>query len=306
MNTLNVSFENILDAKDTSAKAFGDDVIVYHIKSTEEKQPLDNIPSIRIDAVSFIICQYGDISFTVDYKNYRLTKGMTLSLSKLHILDDIHIGKNFEGYALIISDKFVLSIVEDMQIIKKLTTSSRTSPLLMLENDKIQLIVDIIERIIRGIKATEHILQKELIKNEVSNFILEIADIIYKTKLVNKNENDTYKENSQDSIIQNFIMLMIMHCKEQHEVSFYAKELCITPGHLSRVLNAFSGKSAMKWISDALISEAKILLRKPDINIQQISEELHFGEQSSFSKFFKKHTGVTPVEYRNTILKGKF
>ena len=62
----------------------------------------------------------------------------------------------------------------------------------------------------------------------------------------------------------------------------------------------------MKWISDALISEAKILLRKPDINIQQISEELHFGEQSSFSKFFKKHTGVTPVEYRNTILKGKF
>nr|WP_320039138.1 AraC family transcriptional regulator [uncultured Bacteroides sp.] len=306
MNTLNVSFENILNAKDTSAEAFGDDVIVYHIKSTEEKQPLDNIPSIRINAVFFIVCQYGDISFTVDYKNYRLTKGMTLSLNKIHILDDIRIGKNFEGYGLIISDKFVLSIVEDMQIIKKLTTSSRTSPLLMLENDKLELITDIIERIKRGIKATDHILQKELIKNEVSNFILEIADITYKTKLENKNENDTYKENSQDCIIQNFIMLIMGHCKEQHEVSFYAKELCITPGHLSRVLNAFSGKSAMKWISDALISEAKILLRKPDINIQQISEELHFGEQSSFSKFFKKHTGVTPVEYRNSILRGNF
>ncbi len=304
MNTLNVSFENILDAKDTSAEAFGDDVIVYHIKSTEEKQPLDNIPSMRIDAVSFIICQYGDISFTVDYKNYRLTKGMTLSLSKLHILDDIHIGKNFEGYALIISDKFVLSIVEDMQIIKKLTTSSRTSPLLMLENDKMQLIVDIIERIIRGIKATDHILQKELIRNEVSNCILEMANISYKT--IYENNDDTYKENSQDNIIQNFVMLIMIHCKEQHEVSFYAKELCITPGHLSRVLNAFSGKSAMKWISDALISEAKILLRKSDINIQQISEELHFGEQSSFSKFFKKHTGITPVEYRNTILRGNF
>ena len=304
MNTLNVSFENILDAKDTSAEAFGDDVIVYHIKSTEEKQPLDNIPSIRIDAVSFIICQYGDISFTVDYKNYRLTKGMTLSLSKLHILDDIHIGKNFEGYALIISDKFVLSIVEDMQIIKKLTTSSRTSPLLMLENDKMQLIVDIIERIIRGIKATDHILQKELIRNEVSNCILEMANISYKT--IYENNDDTYKENSQDNIIQNFVMLIMIHCKEQHEVSFYAKELCITPGHLSRVLNAFSGKSAMKWISDALISEAKILLRKSDINIQQISEELHFGEQSSFSKFFKKHTGITPVEYRNTIIRGNF
>ena len=181
MNTLNVSFENILDAKDTTAEAFGDDVIVYHIKSTEEKKPLDNIPSIRINAVSFIVCQYGNISITVDYKDYHLTKGMILSLSTLHILNDIRIGKNFEGYGLIISDKFALSIVEDMQIIKKLTTSSRTSPLLMLNNDKMQLIVDIIERIKRGIKAKEHILQKELIKNEVSNFILEIADISYKT-----------------------------------------------------------------------------------------------------------------------------
>lgn len=301
MNTLNVSFENILDAKDTSAEAFGDDIIVYHIKNTEEKQPLDNIPSIRINAVFFIVCQYGDISFTVDYKDYHLTKGMILSLSALHILDDIRIGKNFEGYALIISEKFILPIVEEMQIINKLTTSIRTSPLLMLENDKMQLFIDIIERIKRGVKAKEHILQKELIKNEVSNFILEIADITYKTKYEGK--KDTYQKNSKDSIAQNFIMLMIQHCKEQHEVSFYAKELCITPGHLSRVLNAFSGKSAMKWISDALISEAKILLRKPDINIQQISEELHFGEQSSFSKFFKKHNGVTPVEYRNSILK---
>lgn len=305
MNTLNVSFKNILDAKYTSAEAFGNDVIVYNIKSREDEQPLNNSPSIRIDAVLFVVCQYGDISFTVDYKNYRLTKGMILSLSKLHILDDIRIGKNFEGYALIISSNFALSIVEDMQIIKKMITSNRTSPLLMLDNDKLKLITDIIERTKRGIKATDHILQKELIKNEVSNFILEIADITYKTKFGNNNENDTYKENSQDSIIQNFIMLIMGHCKEQHEVSFYAKELCITPGHLSRVLNAFSDKSAMKWISDALISEAKILLRKPNINIQQISEELHFGEQSSFSKFFKKHTGVTPIEYRSNMLREK-
>lgn len=304
MDTLNVSFENILENQNASTEVFGDDVIIYTIKSTEEQQPLDNTtPSIRIDAVFFIICQYGDISFTVDYKNYRLTKGMVLSLSKLHILDDIRIGKNFEGYGLIISEKFVMSIVEEMQIINKLTTSSRISPLLMLENDKLQLITDILNRIKRGVRATDHILQKELIKNEVSNFILEIADITYKTKY--QDDKDTYKENPQDSIVQNFIMLMMRHCKEQHEVSFYAKELCITPGHLSRVLNTFSGKSAMKWISDTLISEAKILLRKPDINIQQISVELHFGEQSSFSKFFKKHTGVTPIEYRNNILREK-
>jgi len=69
MDALNVSFENILNTKDASAEAFGDDVIVYTIKNTEEQQPLDaSMPSIRIDAVTFILCKYGDISFTVDSK----------------------------------------------------------------------------------------------------------------------------------------------------------------------------------------------------------------------------------------------
>jgi len=211
--------------------------------------------------------------------------------------------KDFEGYSLIVSAKFVISIIQGMQIIKKLITTSRTNLLQMLENNEMQLIINILERITRGIKANDHILQKELIKNEVSNFILELVDIVYKAR--EKNKNDVDKEYSKDNIIQNFIILILVHCKEQHEVSFYAKELCITSGHLSRTLNAFSGKSAIKWISDALITEAKILLCKPDINIQQISEKLHFGEQSSFSKFFKKHTNVTPIEYRKAILEGK-
>lgn len=75
----------------------------------------------------------------------------------------------------------------------------------------------------------------------------------------------------------------------------------MTPGNLSRAVTAASGKSPIKWISDAVVAEAKILLRNPDMNIQQVSEELHFGDQSSFGKFFKKHTGFTPIEYKGNI-----
>jgi AraC-like DNA-binding protein len=75
---------------------------------------------------------------------------------------------------------------------------------------------------------------------------------------------------------------------------FYVK----TASNLSRIMKAFSGKTAVKWINDVLVTEAKILLRKPGATVQQIADELNFGDQSSFGKFFKKHTGLTPREYR--------
>ncbi len=101
-----------------------------------------------------------------------------------------------------------------------------------------------------------------------------------------------------DAVIRKFLQLLLQHFKEQHEVGFYAKELCMTHGNLTRVMTHASGKSPLKWIHDALIAEAKTLLRKPDVSMQQIAEELHFGDQSSFSKFFKKHTGMAPTEFR--------
>ena len=87
---------------------------------------------------------------------------------------------------------------------------------------------------------------------------------------------------------------MLTHCREQHEVSYYADRLCMTPDNLSRIMKAHSSKTAIKWISDALVTEAKILLGNPNITIQYVADELNFGYQSSFGKFFRKHTGLTP------------
>jgi AraC-like DNA-binding protein len=68
-------------------------------------------------------------------------------------------------------------------------------------------------------------------------------------------------------------------------------------------MKAFSGKTAYQWINDALITESKILLHKPDNAIQQVADELNFADQSSFGKFFRKHTGLTPREYRKSVQK---
>ncbi|WP_233552114.1 helix-turn-helix domain-containing protein [Parabacteroides sp. AF48-14] len=49
-----------------------------------------------------------------------------------------------------------------------------------------------------------------------------------------------------------------------------------------------------------LIVEAKILLKAPQATVQQVADVLHFSDQSTFGKFFKKHMGISPMEYRKS------
>ncbi len=79
---------------------------------------------------------------------------------------------------------------------------------------------------------------------------------------------------------------------------FYADKLCVTSDYLSKVVREYDGQSAAKWIINAVITEAKILLREPDKTINQIAIELNFPDQSTFGKFFKRNTGLSPLSTR--------
>ena len=48
---------------------------------------------------------------------------------------------------------------------------------------------------------------------------------------------------------------------------------------------------------------AATMLRDPDLTIQQVAEKMSFSDQSSFGKFFKKHTGMSPMKYRTNLKK---
>ena len=83
-------------------------------------------------------------------------------------------------------------------------------------------------------------------------------------------------------------------------MAFYASQLCISPQYLSMLLREQTGKSANKWIDDAVLMEAKMLLKTPQLSVQQVAEQLHFSDQSTFGKFFKKHIGLSPLEFRRS------
>jgi len=67
---------------------------------------------------------------------------------------------------------------------------------------------------------------------------------------------------------------------------------------MTTLIKKASSKSAMEWINDCVIMEAKNLLKYSEMSIQEISEYLNFSNQSFFSQYFKRISGHTPSEYR--------
>lgn len=82
-------------------------------------------------------------------------------------------------------------------------------------------------------------------------------------------------------------------------VSSYAQELGVSPNHLNRVVKSGTGRSAGEWIDISRINLSRLLLRQSQLPIIDIALRSGFEDQSYFSRFFKKHTGMTPSEFRS-------
>lgn len=102
----------------------------------------------------------------------------------------------------------------------------------------------------------------------------------------------------QEEIFHRFIALVNEHGKCERNVRFYAGKLCLTAQYLSTLIREASGQTVMQWINQAIILEAKVLLKHSDLLVFQVSDELNFPNPSFFSKFFRRMTGMTPAEYR--------
>ncbi len=102
----------------------------------------------------------------------------------------------------------------------------------------------------------------------------------------------------QHDLYQSFIALVNKHCRTERQLDFYANRLCVTKRYLGTVVHDVSGVTAKDWIDCAVITAAKVLLRHTDLSVSQISDRLHFPNDSFFCKYFRRLTGSTPSDWR--------
>ena len=116
-----------------------------------------------------------------------------------------------------------------------------------------------------------------------------------------RKRNTPLLNSNKESIAMKFAMLVFENRETHREVAYYADQLCISPLYLTKVIQEVNGQSARDMIADYTIIGIKALLRNADITIKDVVRQSGFSSQSSFSRFCRKHTGMSPLEYRRTI-----
>ena len=109
---------------------------------------------------------------------------------------------------------------------------------------------------------------------------------------------ETVTHSRGEQLVDRFLKLVQMHCRQERQLDFYAQELCISAKYLAATVKAVTGKTAGDWIEDYVMLEAKAMLTNTDMTISQISDHLHFPDTSTFGKYFRRHTGLSPKEFK--------
>jgi len=129
-----------------------------------------------------------------------------------------------------------------------------------------------------------------------------VVALLYKVKAIYLAKNNMKSQFSRtEFLMDKFRQLVNNYYVEHKTVEQYADMLSITPGYLSELVNASLGTNPKSIINQRLISEAKNMLRYSDLTVSEIAFQLGFPDPSSFGKFFRKETEVTPSQFRQSI-----
>ena len=149
-----------------------------------------------------------------------------------------------------------------------------------------------IQYYIDNLEAQEY--QIEIIESLFSALVYQFANIVAYQRKISKQKMSRSQE-----IALNFIKLVSLNFKKERNVEFYAQKLMLSSRHLTVVLKEVFGKSAIQILNEFVLNEAKAQLSSSLKPINEISNDLKFSDQYSFSHFFKKHESLSPSQYRN-------
>lgn len=101
--------------------------------------------------------------------------------------------------------------------------------------------------------------------------------------------------------MEKFRELLEQHFLTERSITFYAREMALSPGAFSRKCRLYFGKSPSQLLQDRVVLEAKKQLHLTHKSIKEVAVALNFDDEHYFSRFFKKHTGVSPTLFREKV-----
>jgi AraC-like DNA-binding protein len=204
-----------------------------------------------------------------------------------------------DGYVINFSTSFFQSFLLRPDYLEKFVffNGSLSQAVIDIPDAKKEIIGFVFEQILHEVTNTN---KESFGKDLIRTLLLQIFIVVSRTIT----EQDVPVASTYNHVLlRNFRLLIDKHFKVLRLPREYAELLYITPNHLNALCSDTLGFSAGELIRKRVVLESKRLLVNLNLSISEIADQLNFNDNSYFSKFFKKNTGVAPEEFRKNIFK---
>ena len=266
-----------------------------HIVYTKPRRPKYHLVIVILD---------GSISMIVNGERLTFNKHSYLNLPTWVDIHEIEYGEDFHAMVTATERNVIEDIFRNRNPFPKDFGFSINHSLggeIVKPKDLLTLKKDI-SNMIDALNDKEHRFAEEINYAYFYILLTDMADMMW--SMYGKETPSHFSDMSRsDKILNDFTDLLGKHIMTETSVGFYAEQLCISKKYLSLIVKNKTRVSIGTIIAIIRMETASRLLRNPEMSIQQIAEAMSFSDQSSFGKFFKKHTGMSPLKYRQNLRK---
>ncbi|WP_312076802.1 helix-turn-helix domain-containing protein [Chryseobacterium sp.] len=273
------------------------DVWAFDINSSNSIVVELNFPS-KVICFGLFLVQRGEVLINVDFQEIQLKKNDVVNLFPNNVIEFKKISNNARL-------KFILISIDYFSELNLELNSQEAFDI--LSNNYLKQVTLDDETMFSIIYHINHIQELNNPEN-ANNFNLEMLKLHFSLimySLANytqtQSEKGEYKTSRKEDIAVKFVGLVGQYFRYHKDVQYYADAIFVTRTHLTRTIKDVFNKNPKQIIEEKLIAEIKVFLMKKEFSIAEVMREFAFEDQAAFSKFFKKHTGVSPNFYRKTI-----
>ena len=239
----------------------------------------------RIMNPEVILVTQWEAQYSVNYVNYNLSRGV---LFLVPIGTIFHVRKRSEDFKLKVIDFHLLQ--------------NNKLNLFTLRLDNMKLPEPDFSRINHYYELIHECYESHMEKRSSVEFILlALLHDISGIRAQNSQQASPLKRDEQ--LLAEFLKLLMQDYESMpRNISYYADKLNLNANSLGNVVKKVSGLSPLNWINKVAMDIAKAMLINENVSMNDIAFKLGFTEQASFSRFFKKETGQSPLDYRRQQL----
>ncbi|HBN01338.1 MAG TPA: hypothetical protein DD383_01695 [Rikenellaceae bacterium] len=265
----------------------------------EWPRKIKSFPSLpaKMRFTAIFLCLGGEARTRVSGNEYVIKENDIFMVSLGNIAEKIVISNDFKAISV--------SIMPDSSLMKFTYSSTRFLRNSLYEPSILTLTKEESKRMVSFFGTVKNIIlyESDMFKKEA----LEGASIMLASylsaRIANKNKEIIHPVTKwrSNELLRRFLIEVSQNYTFERSIQFYARQLYISPKYFAQMIYKESGKHAKDWIRDFVIKDAKTMLKSGNYTIQEVSEALHFANQSFFGKYFKEAVGCSPKRFKEIV-----